>query len=206
MIMDLVLNTKTGLEKFKPNRKQVIILLLIMTILSAVMVYLTLSSSTNQIVEQLQNNMKTSVNKATIQSFVTIISVATGVVFPVLTIAFNALLFFLATKFFSINLKYKTLFSLFTYLYPLTLISNIINFILKYFFDISNNVRITSLNGFFYLDGKLGILLNSIDIFQIWSLIIVYFALIKLGGMEKSSSFTIIFTYFLIVSVTSILF
>lgn len=201
--VELMFNTNQGLEKIE-QRKNFVFFLFTITIISTLLIYLTLSDSIDRIVNSLNHQTYSNLRPSSIRSFMSIMIVIIGALFHIFTIATNSFLFYLAGKFFLSELTYKKLFKLFTYLYPLTILANIINFIPKHYFHLQTHIRLTSINAIFHFDGKIGLLLNGIDFFQIWTLVIVYFSLVKLGKMPKSSSLTVVISYFAITTLCSV--
>ncbi|MGG4554309.1 YIP1 family protein [Paenibacillus sp. FSL W8-0186] len=171
---------------------QPLLIILLSSLINGIVTYFTIESQITMATQQLSEKIDHSLNG--LEIMMSVISIIIGSLFPLLTIAANALLFFLFAKFLINYSNYKYIFKFFTYIFPITLAGNVLNYFLKNIFPISG-VRWTSLNAVFQTKGPLGLFLNSLDLFQIWTIVLIYYFLVVSIKMPKSSAFSAISVY-----------
>lgn len=125
--------------------------------------------------------------------------VFTGLFTPIVGIMISVLIYFVIAKITQSDVTFKQLFSLTTYIYFISSISIVVNGLAMMLVGSENpDMLFTSLNSIVGAEGALGGLLNSIEVFQIWTLIITALGLQIVAGFSKKLSWAVVIVWFLV--------
>lgn len=157
-------------NRIRENPK-IIFALIIVTIIGIISVLFTLDGMEAALEEELVGLTGDEILIFTIITQITTIVMATFV--PAIIIVITAAVYLLIAKVASLDVSYKQLFSLFTYISIVTGIGGLLHALFVYFVAGSNpEIPFTSLNIFFGADGVSGIIFSSIEIFSIWAIVL----------------------------------
>lgn len=163
------------MEQFQRIREnpKVIVALITITILAIISVLFTLKGVQSVIEEELISLTGDELLIFTIITQITTVVMATFV--PAIVIVIAAAVYLLIAKVASLEVSFKQLFSLFTYIAFVTGVGGLLNALFAYFITGSNpEIPFTSLNILFgaEADSIAGIILSSVEIFSIWGIIL----------------------------------
>lgn len=124
-----------------------------------------------------------------------------GVLTTVISILFSTVLYLLIARINRSDVKFKQLFSMHTYIMLITAISIAVNGIIMD--TLANNSEAndslyTSLGAYVNVDGPIGVLLNHIEIFGIWTLILTVIGLQKVAHFTKSQAWIVALVFFIV--------
>lgn len=199
-LYNLILNRREAYASLENQKRTAIFILFITSVINSLITYIIIKPQLTE--SALLLSQKVGKNLHSISSLLSSLTIVVGFLFPILTIATSSLMFFLFSKFLINYSNYKKIFLFFLYVFPLTLVGNLMNFLLKTTIPI-DGVRWTSLNAIFQLNGSIGSLLNAFDIFQVWTIILIYNFLIRTVNMPKSSALISLIVYagFIVMSI-----
>ncbi len=124
-----------------------------------------------------------------------------GIVTTVISILFSTVLYLLIAKVNRSQVTFKQLFSMHTYIMLITSLSIAVNGIVIALLDNSyaeNSALFTSLGAFIKIDGPMGVLLNHIEIFGIWTLFLTVIGLQKVANFTKSQAWIVALIFFFV--------
>lgn len=132
-----------------------------------------------------------------------------GLVSTVVSILFSTVLYLLIARINKSSVTFKQLFSMNTYITLITALSMLVNGIIIALLGSysGDDLIFTSLGSLVNIDGSLGVLLNQIEIFSIWTMIITVIGLQKVAGFSKSQAWVVVIAFFvvgIIFAVTSV--
>lgn len=161
------------IEQFQRIREnpKVIVALITITILAIISVLFTLEGVEAILEDELIGLTGDELLIFTIITQITTILMATFV--PAIMIVITAAVFLLIAKVANLEVSFKQLFSLFTYIAFVTGIGGLLNALFSFLVAGSNpEIPFTSLNILFGADGVAGIIFSSIELFSIWGIIL----------------------------------
>lgn len=124
-----------------------------------------------------------------------------GIFTTVVSILFSALLYLLIAKVNRSKVTYRQLFSMHTYIMLITVLSITINGIILALLNINtveNSALYTSLGAYIDVEGPMGVLLNHIEIFGIWTVILTAIGLQKVAQFTKSQAWIVAIIFFVV--------
>lgn len=119
-----------------------------------------------------------------------------GVLGPLLGVLTVSAVFFLISKIVEVNVSFRQLFSMNTYISLITVFGLIINGGLSMLYGDLEGVFYTSLGGILNASGGLGVLFANLEVFSIWKLILTAIGLQKVAGYSKGLAWTIPIVFF----------
>lgn len=124
-----------------------------------------------------------------------------GIINTVISILFSTVLYLLVAKVNRSQVTFKQLFSMNTYIMLITSISITVNEFIAFLLGdnhAENNSLFTSLGAFVNVEGPMGVLLNHIEVFGIWTLILTVIGLQKVAKFTKSQAWIVALVFFFI--------
>ncbi|MGG3891512.1 Yip1 family protein [Metabacillus fastidiosus] len=117
-----------------------------------------------------------------------------------ITVLFSTIIYFAIAKIAKSQVTFKKMLSLNIFIYFIAGIGQLINtaIIAAINGDLNTMTMLTSLNSFVGAGGALGGILNSFEIFGIWSTVLSALGLHKVAGLSKTASWTIAIVIFII--------
>lgn len=132
--------------------------------------------------------------------------VIVGLVTPVVSILIMSIIIILIAKAVRSDVSFKQLFSMNTFIYFIVSLSFIVTGLVYIIFQVSDpNVSITSLNALVRADGAFGALLNTIEVFSIWALVLTAIGLQVIAKLSKGLSWTIAIIFIILTFILNIL-
>lgn len=121
-----------------------------------------------------------------------------GLLAPIFMVLISTAIYMLIVKMLGSDVTFRQLFSMNTYLSIIGFLSLLINGIINIFVGGAPGSVYTSLAGLGDVEGALGGLLGSIEVFGIWQSIITVFGLHIVANLSKKASWTIVIIFFII--------
>ena len=135
---------------------------------------------------------------ANVQVFSTIGIIIGGLFTPVITILISSFIYWLIAKIVRSDVSFRQLFSMNTYIMIISALSLIINGIAFALFGGSPEMMFTSLGSVIDAEGAMNGLLNSIEVFTIWGVILTAIGLNKVAEFSKGLAWTLSIAFFVI--------
>lgn len=124
-----------------------------------------------------------------------------GIVTTVISILFSTVLYLLIARVNRSDVKFKQLFSMHTYIMLITALSIAINGIIIAALGDSygaNDSLFTSIGAYVNAEGPMAVLLDHIEIFGIWTLILTAIGLQKVAHFTKSQAWIVALVFFVV--------
>lgn len=128
-----------------------------------------------------------------------------GVISPLFGILLATIIHVLIAKMVEAKVTFRQLFSMNTYITFITAIGIALNGILYVVFNSDSVHFFTNLGHYIQLDGAGGEIVNSIEVFSIWTVILTAIGLEKVAKMSRKLSWSIAIIIFLLGIITSII-
>src|SRR5690625_404661 len=194
-VFGMIMNPREQFAKIRTNPISIIAILIVtgITFGSALILYYNFA---------LPPELMEGLGEQEIQMIVTvgkITSIFVGLVGPIFGITLASLIYFLAAKIVKSSVSFKQMFSMFAHINIIGAIASIVNAIVFLFIPyLDPNIVITSLESIVEAGGILGAILNSIEIFSIWQLIVTAIGLQVVARFSKKAAWTTVIVIFLI--------
>lgn len=130
--------------------------------------------------------------------FNTITMIVTGLFTPIIGILISTLIYFLIAKIARSEVRFKQLFSMNTYIMILSAISIVINGLGVVLLGGMSGAIYTSLGSIIKVEGAMQGLLDGLEVFAIWGVILTGLGLIKVANFSKGLAWTITIVFFII--------
>lgn len=197
-LFGMIMNPKIQFERLRENPK-ILVALLIVTFLSLVgsAMMATGMEDVLRSMPDMQGLSEEEIVVVTIVSQIT--AIVGGLLTPVFMILLSTVIFIIIAKIVRSEVTFKQLFSMNTYISIITVLSLLLNGLFTMIFKGGNpEVYITSLNSIVGAEGVLGDVLNSIELFNIWSLIITGIGLQVVARFSKTLSWSVVVALYII--------
>jgi Yip1 domain len=135
---------------------------------------------------------------AQISMFSTITLIITGVITPIFGVLISTVIYLIIAKIARSEVSFKQLFSMSTYIMIISALSVIVNGIGIALLSGSAETIYTSLGSLIEAEGAMGGLLNSLELFTIWGVILSAIGLQKVANFSKGLAWTISIIFFAI--------
>jgi hypothetical protein len=135
---------------------------------------------------------------AQISMFSTITLMITGVITPIFGVLISTVIYLIIAKIARSEVSFKQLFSMNTYIMIISALSVIVNGIGIALLSGSVETIYTSLGSLIEAEGAMGALLNSLELFTIWGVILSAIGLQKVANFSKGLAWTISIIFFAI--------
>ncbi|HLR70193.1 MAG TPA: Yip1 family protein [Pseudogracilibacillus sp.] len=186
----MIMSPREQFEKIRQNPK-VIVILITVTILAIISALLALESLDATLEAEMMGFSEDELLIFTIITQITTIVLAT--ILPAIVILIAAAVYLLIAKIANTDVSFKQLFSMLAYIGFVTGLGGLLNGILTYFIAGSDpEVPITSLNSIIGMEGPLGVLFSSIELFSIWGIILTAIGLQVVAKFSKGLAWGII--------------
>lgn len=177
-------------EKIKENPK-IWVSLIIVSILSALGAFLIANGMDTPTLEGISAEQA-----ASISMIGKVTAAIGGLLGPIIAILIGSAVQLIITKIADSGATYKQLLSMNTYIYIIGAVGVLLNAGIRLAIGGNSQVNVTSIAGLLNSD-KPGVL-NSIELFAIWGLILTAIGLHKVGNLSKGVAWTIAIIFFLI--------
>ncbi|MGG3835083.1 YIP1 family protein [Geobacillus thermocatenulatus] len=134
---------------------------------------------------------------ATAKQFAQITMIISGILLPILLILLFSALHILFAKFTSSDVNFKQLFSMNTYIFIIGTAGLILNSLIRFLINGDMTLIVTSLGSIIKTDGFASKLLNAIEVFSIWRVILTYLGLKIVANLSKSFALIVAIIVFL---------
>jgi hypothetical protein len=121
-----------------------------------------------------------------------------GVIAPVIGTLISSFIYWIIAKLAQSEVSFKQLFSMCTYIMIISALSTVINGIGIAILGGNGESMFTSIGSFIPAEGAIGGLLNSIELFSIWGVILVALGLNRVANLSKGLAWTISIVFFVI--------
>lgn len=198
-LLGMIMEPRKQFERIKDNPK-IVIPLVVVTVLTIIGMLLMMSQM-DFIGEDPEFANMGPDELMIITIFAQITFAITGLFTPAISILISACIFFVIAKIVKLEVSFKQLFSMATFVYIISLLGLIVNAVA--FFGMSNpdpELYLTSLNSIIQADGALGAFLVAIEIFTIWGLVLSAMGLQIVGKFSKGLSWGIVIGMFVIMT------
>jgi len=186
----MIMSPREQFEKIRQNPK-VIVILITVTILAIISALLALESLDATLEAEMMGFSEDELLIFTIITQITTIVLAT--ILPAIVILIAAAVYLLIAKIANTDVSFKQLFSMLAYIGFVTGLGGLLNGILTYFIAGSDpEVPVTSLNSIIGMEGPLGVLFSSIELFSIWGIILTAIGLQVVAKFSKGLAWGII--------------
>lgn len=136
---------------------------------------------------------------AGIKIFSQIMMVVTGLFTPIFVVLISSAIYLLIAKIARSEVTFKQLFSMNTYIMMISALSVIVNGIISAFVGMGDSDQLfTSLGSLMNVEGAMGGLFNSLEVFTIWGVILTAMGLHKVANFSKGLAWTIAIAFFVI--------
>lgn len=184
--------------QFERIRKQPIFwgALVIVTLISIIGLWLTSLGVEIPELEEL------SAEEVAVGKVVGVISIALlAIINTVVSILFSTALYLLIAKVNRSQVTFKQLFSMHTYIMLMTSLNIAVNGFISFLLGdnyADRNALFTSLGAFINVEGPIGVLLNHIEVFGIWILILTVIGLQKVAQFSKTQAWIVVLVFFFV--------
>ena len=135
---------------------------------------------------------------ATFKLIGTISMIVMGVLTPIIGALIGTLIYFLIAKIARSEVSFKQLFSMNIYIMIISALSIVINGIGIALLGGTADTMYTSLGSIISVEGAMGGLFNSLELFTIWGVILTALGLVKVANFSKGLAWTIAIVFFAI--------
>ncbi|PWA12188.1 YIP1 family protein [Pueribacillus theae] len=142
---------------------------------------------------------------AGIQVFTTITTIVMGLFIPIIGVLISSAIHLLIAKIARSEVSFKQLFSMNTYIMIISALSLLINGILMALVGGDPEKLLTSLGSIINVEGAMGGLFNSLEVFTIWEVILTAMGLHKVANFSKGLAWTIAIAFFVIAVIFSMI-
>lgn len=129
---------------------------------------------------------------------VTMFVIIGGIIAPLFGTLVTSVIHLLIAKIVQLEVSFRQLFSMNTYLMIISVLSLIVNSVILEITHVDSEKLPTSLGSVVEADGALGAVFDSIEIFTIWGVILVAIGLHKVAGFSKGLAWTVSIVFFII--------
>jgi len=137
------------------------------------------------------------------QAVGTVTLMIAGIISPIIGAFISTLIYLLISKIPGSNVTFKQLFSMNTHLMMISALSILVNGIGIALFGGNAEILFTSLGSIVEVDGAMSGLFNSIEVFQIWGVILTAIGLNKVADFSKGLAWTVSIAFFVISVITA---
>lgn len=137
------------------------------------------------------------------QAVGTVTLMIAGIISPIIGAFISTLIYLLISKIPGSNVTFKQLFSMNTHLMMISALSILVNGIGIALFGGNAEILFTSLGSIVVVDGAMSGLFNSIEVFQIWGVILTAIGLNKVADFSKGLAWTVSIAFFVISVITA---
>lgn len=186
-VFGLVLNPKEQFEKIKANPKSVlaVIIVTIVTFIGILFMYFNFSIPEELSEGFSEQELQLMVNAGKITLLIG------GILGPIFGITIASLVYFVVAKMIKSSVSFKQMFSMFAHVNIIGAIGSIVHGLtIMLLPKMDLNVSVTSLGSIIEIEGMVGAVLDSIDIFGIWQLIITAIGLQIVAKFSKTAAWT----------------
>lgn len=194
-LFGMIMNPREQFEKIRENPK-IIVALIIVTLLTIVGMLLMMNGIDFMNDPNLAGMSEEEMMMVTMFSQIGFVIV--GVFTPVVGILIGSFVHFIIAKIVRSEATFKQLFSMNTYIFIISAISMIVNGIVFMMIGGDPEKLFTSLNSIIGAEGILGAVLNSIEVFTIWGLIITAMGLQVVARFSKGLSWAVVIVFFIV--------
>lgn len=194
-LFGMIMNPREQFEKIRENPK-IIVALIIVTLLTIVGMLLMMNGIDFMDDPALAGMSEEEMMMVTMFSQIGFVIV--GVFTPVIGILIGSFVHFIIAKIVRSEATFKQLFSMNTYIFIISAISMIVNGIVFMMIGGDPEKLFTSLNSIIGAEGILGAVLNSIEVFTIWGLIITAMGLQVVARFSKGLSWAVVIVFFIV--------
>lgn len=135
---------------------------------------------------------------AVIESFAKAGAIVGGFIVPIFTVLISSFVYWIIAKVASSEVSFKQLFSMNTYIMIISALSIIVNGLLSKLIGSDPEKLSTSLGSIIDTTGAMGALINNIELFAIWGVIIAAIGLHKVASFSKGLAWTISIGFFVL--------
>jgi len=194
-LFGMIMNPREQFEKIRENPK-IIVALIIVTLLTIVGMLLMMNGIDFMNDPNLAGMSEEEMMMVTMFSQIGFVIV--GVFTPVITLLISSVVHIIIAKIVRSEATFKQLFSMNTYIFIISAISMIVNGIVFMMIGGDPEKLFTSLNSIIGAEGILGAVLNSIEVFTIWGLIITAMGLQVVARFSKGLSWAVVIVFFIV--------
>lgn len=198
-ILGIIMNPVEQFERIKNNPK-VLVAMIVVTLLTTLGMYMM-----TQGIDYTQQPGLGAMDEDELMILTMVANftmVITGLFTPIVTVLISAAIYLLIAKITHRDVTFKQLLSMNTYIFVISTISMLVNglAIMLVGGAADADTLFTSVNSIVEADGALGALLNSIEIFTIWNLIITALGLQIVAKFSKGLSWGVVLIIFVIMT------
>lgn len=196
-VFGMILNPTKQFERIRQNPK-FLIALIVVTIMTAIgMALMAQGMDFSSDMDEFEGLGEEEMFVVTIITQIGFI--IAGLFTPIVTIVISSAILLIIAKIAKSDVTFKQLFSMNTHTYMISAVGVILNGLLTLFIPTSNpEVYITSLYSIIEAEGALGGLLQYLEVFSIWMLIVTGIGLQVVAKFSKKLAWTIVIIFFLI--------
>ncbi|MFD1350842.1 Yip1 family protein [Oceanobacillus caeni] len=130
--------------------------------------------------------------------FLAVTSGILGVIAPIIGTLISSFIYWIIAKLARSEVYFKQLFSMCTYIMIISVLGSIINGVGIAILGGDGETMFTSLGSFIPVEGAIGGLLNSIELFGIWGVILAALGLNRVANFSKGLAWTVSIAFFVI--------
>lgn len=194
-LLGMITSPGEQFERIKDNPR-IIVALLVITALAIVSALLTLKGMDAMMEEQFAEFGEEEMFMFTIVTQIT--TVVFAAIGPAAIILISAAIYLVIAKIAQSDVTFKQLFSMFTYLSIITILGGLLNGIMLALVGGNPETSFTSLNSIVGAEGVLGVILNSIEVFMIWGLILTAIGLQIVADFSKKLAWGVVIAFALL--------
>lgn len=197
-LLGMITNPTEQFERIK-ERPKIWIAMIIITILFIIGTWLTTLGM--DIVGEVEGVELDEESAAMVQTFAVIGSVIGALFIPIFTVLISSFIYWVIAKIVKSEVSFKQLFSMNTHILIVSAIGLIINGAIMAMVGVNMDnpdAMFTSLGSLVSSGGILGAILNNIEVFQIWVVVLTAIGLNKVAEFSKGLAWTISILFFVI--------
>lgn len=200
-LLGMITNPTEQFERIK-ERPKIWIAMIIITILFVIGTWLTtLGMDIAGEMEGMEGMELDEESIAMVQTFAAIGSAVGALFIPIFTVLISSFIYWVIAKIVKSEVSFKQLFSMNTYILIISAIGLIINGAIMAIVGVNMDnpdAMFTSLGSLVSSGGIFGVILNSIEVFQIWVVVLTAIGLNKVAEFSKGLAWTIAIVFFVI--------
>src|SRR5690625_2387524 len=201
-IFRMIMDAKEQFEKIRANPKSLIavIVVTVVTFIDILFMYFNFS-----VLEELSKGFSEQEIQLMVNVGKTTLLIG-GILGPIFGITVASLIYFVVAKLIKSTVSFKQMFSMFAHVNIIGAIGSIVHgLVIMFLPSMDPNVSVTSLGSIINVEGIVGAILQSIDIFGIWQLIITAIGLQIVAKFSRTAAWTTVIIIALIGTVFTVI-
>jgi len=194
-LFGMVMNPTEQFQRLRENPK-ILVAIIVVTILTIIGTFMMLSGI--DFLDQPELAEFSEEEKMMVAMIGQISFVVVGAFVPIFSILISTIVFIIIAKIVKTDVTFKQLFSMNTYIFIIGTIGILLNGIVFMLLGGEEGTMFTSLNSVVGAESFLGVFLESLEVFSIWSLIITAIGLQIVAKFSKGLSWAVVIGFYIV--------